>query len=98
MARGVCWCCGAIHKRNISYRAFWTDVEHNTGNAKTKLKMPVLALGGKYSFGKRMLTSMQALAENVRGGEIDQCGHWVSEEQPEYLLNQLLTFFGEEAR
>jgi len=79
------------------YRAFWDDVAHNTENAKTKLTMPVLALGGKYSFGKQTLRSLQTLAENVRGGEIDQCGHWVAEEQPEYLTEQLLTFFGEEA-
>ncbi len=78
------------------YRAFWDDVAHNTENAKTKLTMPVLALGGKYSFGKQTLRSLQTLAENVRGGEIDQCGHWVAEEQPEYLTKQLLTFFGEE--
>ncbi len=51
---------------------------------------------GKYSFGKRPLISLQALAKNVRGGEIDRCGHWVSEEQPEYLSEQLLAFFGEE--
>jgi len=58
----------------------------------------VITRGGssKYSFGKRTLTSLQALAENVRGGEIDRCGHWVSEEQPEYLSEQLLAFFGEE--
>lgn len=79
------------------YRAFWDDVAHNTENAKTKLAMPVLALGGKYSFGKQTLRSLQTLAENVRGGEIDQCEHWVAEEQPEYLTEQLLTFFGEEA-
>jgi pimeloyl-ACP methyl ester carboxylesterase len=78
------------------YRAIWDDVDHNKENAKAKLKMPVLALGGKYSFGKRTLSSMQALAEDVRGGEIDRCGHWVSEEQPEYLVEQLLAFFGEE--
>jgi len=77
------------------YRAFWDDVAHNTENAKIKLAMPVLALGGKYSFGKQTLRSLQTLAENVRGGEIDQCGHWVAEEQPEYLTEQLLTFFGE---
>jgi len=39
---------------------------------------------------------MQTLAENVRGGEIDRCGHWIAEEQPEYLIEQLRTFFGEE--
>jgi hypothetical protein len=76
----------------------WTAVDHNKENAKTKLKMPVLALRGKYSFGKRTLTSMQALAENVRGGEVDQCGRWISEEQPAYLGEQLLAFFGEEQR
>lgn len=88
---------GAMRAGFEYYRAFWTDVDHNKENAKTKLKMPVLALGGKYSFGKRTLTSMQALAEDVRGGEIDRCGHWISEEQPEYLVTQLLAFFGEES-
>jgi hypothetical protein len=39
---------------------------------------------------------MQTLAENVRGGEIDQCGHWISEEQPGYLIEQLLKFFSED--
>ncbi len=88
---------GAMRAGFEYYRALWTDVEHNKEHAKTKLKMPVLALGGKYSFGKRTLTSMQALAEDVRGGEVDQCGHWISEEQPEYLIAQLLAFFGEES-
>lgn len=78
------------------YRAFWDDVDHNKENAKTKLKMAVLALGGERSFGARTLSSMQALAEDVRGGVIDRCGHWIAEERPDYLIEQLLTFFGEE--
>lgn len=79
------------------YRAIWDDVDHNTQNAKTKLTMPVLALGGKYSFGKQTERSLTALAEDLRGGEIDQCGHWIAEEQPAYLTEQLLRFFGEES-
>ena len=78
------------------YRAIWDDVDHNTENAKTKLTMPVLAMGGKYSFGKQTKRSLEALAEDVRGEEIDECGHWVAEEQPEYLTEQLLRFFAEE--
>ena len=58
--------------------------------------MPVLAMGGKHSFGKQTKRSLEALAEDLRGEEIDQCGHWVAEEQPEYLTEKLLTFFGEE--
>ena len=78
------------------YRAFWDDVDHNKENAKTKLKMPVLALGGERSFGARTLSSMQALAEDVWGGVVDRCGHWIAEEHPDYLIEQLLAFFGEE--
>ena len=39
--------------------------------------------------------SMQVLAENVRGGVIERCGHWIAEERPEYLTEQLLGFFNE---
>ncbi len=78
------------------YRAFPTDAVHNAESAKTKLEMPVLALGGKQSLGSMALEAMRDLAVDVRGGEIEQCGHWIAEEQPEYLSEQLLQFFGEE--
>ncbi len=78
------------------YRALWDDVDHNKENAKTKLKMPVLALGGEQSFGIRTLTSMQALAENVQGGVVERCGHWIAEERPDFLVEKLLAFFAEE--
>jgi pimeloyl-ACP methyl ester carboxylesterase len=79
------------------YRAIFTDAEHNTENAKTKLKMPVLALGGERGFGETALRSMQLLAEDVRGGVIERCGHWIPEERPEYLLDQLVKFFAEQS-
>jgi pimeloyl-ACP methyl ester carboxylesterase len=75
------------------YRAIFTDTEHNTENAKTKLKMPVLALGGERGFGESTLKSVRQLAEDVRGGVIERCGHWIPEECPEYLTEQLLNFF-----
>jgi len=78
------------------YRAIWDDVDHNKENAKTKLKMPVLALGGERGFGAGAQRSMQSLAENVRGGVIERCGHWIAEERPDYLIPELLKFFGEE--
>jgi pimeloyl-ACP methyl ester carboxylesterase len=76
------------------YRAIFTDVEHNLENAKTKLRMPVLALGGERGFGEMTIKSMQQLAEDVRGGVIERCGHWIPEERPGYLTEQLLAFFG----
>ena len=78
------------------YRAIWDDVDHNRENAKHKLEMPVLALGGERGFGAATKISMEQLAHDVRGGVIERCGHWIAEEQPEHLIKQLLEFFGEE--
>jgi pimeloyl-ACP methyl ester carboxylesterase len=56
--------------------------------------MPVLALGGKCSFGTAALDSMRLLATNVSGGIVPDSGHWIAEEHPDYLVGQLLKFFG----
>jgi pimeloyl-ACP methyl ester carboxylesterase len=77
------------------YRAIWQDVEHNRENAKKKLPMPVLALGGERGFGPLTLASMSQLGEDVRGGVLERCGHWISEEQPKVLAKRLLEFFAE---
>lgn len=80
------------------YRAFATDAAHNAEHARAKLDIPVLALGGQQSLGTMALEAMRDLAGDVRGGEIERCGHWIAEEQPAYLTQQLLEFFGEDAR
>ncbi len=59
-----------------------------------KLKIPVLALGGEYSMGMLMLKMMQAVANHVQGGVVAECGHYIPEERPDYLTEQLLLFLG----
>ena len=90
---------GAMRAMFGFYRALPQDAEDNRAllAAKGKLKMPVLALGGNKSFGRGMetLESLQRVAENVRGGLVPDSGHWVCEEQPEFVAKQLLAFFGE---
>jgi pimeloyl-ACP methyl ester carboxylesterase len=78
------------------YRAFLDDVAEIKEYAKTKLPMPVLALGGDHNFGMLPLTSMQSVATNVRGGVVPMAGHWLPEERPDYVVGQLLSFFGQE--
>jgi pimeloyl-ACP methyl ester carboxylesterase len=80
------------------YRAFPTTLEQNREHANVKLPMPVLALGGEYSFGNAALTSMKSLATDVRGGIVPFSGHWIAEERPEFLINQLLSFFSDSSR
>lgn len=43
-----------------------------------------------------MVNMVNEVATNVRGGVIERCGHWIADERPEYLTEQLLAFFGEE--
>jgi pimeloyl-ACP methyl ester carboxylesterase len=37
---------------------------------------------------------MQPLATDVEGGTIEDCGHFILEEQPEDVARKLLDFFG----
>ena len=52
----------------------------------------MLALGGNKGRGTEVLESLQRLGTDVRGGVIDNCGHWMAEEQPDVLLAHLLLF------
>ena len=76
---------------------FATDMADNAATAaRFKLPMPVLALGGDRSWGRGMevVESLQRLAVDVQGGVVENCGHWMPEEQPADLLRRLLAFFG----
>ena len=90
---------GAMRAMFSIYRALPQDAEDNKAilAANGKLKMPVLALGGNRSFGRGLETmeSLQRVAEDVRGGVVNDSGHWVTEEQPEFIATELLKFFGE---
>ena len=87
---------GALRAGFGYYRAIPQDVTDNQAiSAAFKLPMPVLALGGDRSWGRRMevVESLRRMATDVRGGVIENCGHWMPEEQPAALLEQLLAFF-----
>ena len=88
---------GAMRAMFSIYRALPQDAEDNAAMVKAngKLKMPVLALGGDKSFGRGMevLESVQRMAENASGGLVPNSGHWVTEEQPEFIAKALLDFF-----
>jgi len=83
------------------YRAFPQDAIQNQNYSKTKLTMPVLALGGSFIpvlGGNITLPSiiyaMKILAQNVQGITVPNSGHFIPEEQPRFLTDQLLKFFG----
>ena len=77
------------------FRAFAEDARHNKEHFKTKLTMPVLALGGAQSLGPTMVDMVKEVASDVRGGSIERCGHWVADERPADLTERLIAFLGE---
>ncbi|MDX2158950.1 MAG: alpha/beta hydrolase [Hyphomicrobiaceae bacterium] len=90
---------GAMRAGFNLYRATPQDVLDNEAFvARGKLQMPVLCYGGALGRGRGMgaIESWRRVADNVRGGIAESCGHWIPEERPQWVIDQLLTFFGED--
>ncbi|MFL5253775.1 MAG: alpha/beta fold hydrolase [Rhodopila sp.] len=88
---------GALRAGFSYYRALPQDIADNAAlAARFKLPMPVLGLGGDRSWGRGMevVESLRRLAVDVQGGVVENCGHFMPEEQPEDLLRRLIAFLG----
>ena len=82
------------------YRAFPQDAIQDMNYSKTKLIMPVLALGAGYipTFGGNItmptvIYGMKILAQNVQGITVPNSGHWIAEERPDFVIKMLDNFF-----
>ncbi len=84
---------GGMSQGFAYYRAAALSASQNAGFGQHELQMPVLALGGSSGMGDKLKTMMEVLAVNVEGSAIEDCGHYVMEEQPEVLADRLLAFF-----
>jgi pimeloyl-ACP methyl ester carboxylesterase len=91
---------GAMKAGFNYYRATPQDVKDNEAFlAQGKLPMPILCWGGAKGRGRGALEleSWQRVATNVRGGVVEDAGHWIPEEKPEWATQEILKFFGEES-
>jgi pimeloyl-ACP methyl ester carboxylesterase len=77
------------------YRAFPQDERRFKEFMTRKLSMPVLALAGDKSNGSKEIDMAKELASDVHGGVAPNTGHWLPDENPEYLSRQLLAFLGD---
>lgn len=66
-------------------------MRNNKEAAKTKLKMPVLAVGSEAFIGKEVKKQMDDVAENVVYQEL-KFGHQLAEECPELLAKTYMDF------
>jgi pimeloyl-ACP methyl ester carboxylesterase len=72
------------------YRAAFTTIQQTEPLTIHKVKVPVVALGGAKGLGEQVLPMVKMVAENVEGGVIADCGHFVPEECPEEIVRHVL--------
>ena len=60
--------------------------------SKTKLTMPVLAIGGEKANGQVLGEQMKLVATNAQMIVLKNTGHWVMEENPKETMDTLLKF------
>jgi pimeloyl-ACP methyl ester carboxylesterase len=83
---------GAMRAGFAQFAAFSKDVEDNRIFQRTKLKMPVLAVGGQKSFGTTEAVVMRNAATNVREAVVPGAGHWLMEENPAFTVKLIQDF------
>jgi len=83
---------GGMRAGFAQFTAFSQDVADNKIFERTKLTMPVLAVGGEKSFGSLQAVIMRHVAINVREAVVAGSGHWLMEEKPEYTVALIRNF------
>ena len=85
---------GAVRAGLQYYRTALQEDLENLSRCTSKLTLPILAWSGEAFLGS-VVPIWQTVAENVQGGEIKECGHFIAEEKPEFTIQQALEFFGQ---
>ena len=84
---------GALQAGIAYYATVWEDKANNEALARNKLKIPMLAVGGESSSSEYVALLFQPVAENITSCVVPNAGHWLGDENPVYLAEQLLLFF-----
>jgi pimeloyl-ACP methyl ester carboxylesterase len=93
---------GAMRAGFNYYRAVPQDIADNMAFRQAGLlEMPILVYGGDPLTRGRGLTALESwrrVAADVSGGVAEGCGHWIPEERPQWVSEQLLDFFRRSAQ
>jgi pimeloyl-ACP methyl ester carboxylesterase len=72
------------------YRAAFATMEQTEPLVHNKVRVPVVALGGERAQGARVREMVAMVAENVTGGVVADCAHFLPEESPEEIARHVL--------
>jgi microsomal epoxide hydrolase len=86
---------GGLRAGLAYYRAAAESARQNRElGAQRKLRMPVLALSADQGSIPDMAAPLRPYADEVHGVTIAHCGHFLAEEQPAAVAQELIRFFG----
>ncbi|MCP2357376.1 pimeloyl-ACP methyl ester carboxylesterase [Nonomuraea thailandensis] len=75
------------------YRATDENIAQNEQRKTRSLAMPVLSVAGAHAVGERMADMLRPVTGRLHNVVFDDCGHYVPEERPDALVEELLRFF-----
>lgn len=71
------------------YRAAFTTIEQTAPLTRSKVKIPVVAMGGEKGLGGKVGQTVSMVASDVKSVVIPKCGHFLPEEAPDAVVDQL---------
>jgi pimeloyl-ACP methyl ester carboxylesterase len=77
------------------YRASFVTQEQTAPLSRAKVQVPVVALGAERGLGGTVLDMVRQVAEQVSGGMIQDCGHFIPEEQPDEVVRQVMSMISQ---
>ena len=74
------------------FKAFPQTAKEFAELAHTKLRTPVLSIGGEKSLGKELGEQVKLVATDATMVVLPDTGHWIMEERPKETMEALLKF------
>jgi pimeloyl-ACP methyl ester carboxylesterase len=72
------------------YRAAFASIDQTEPLMIAKITVPVVALGGEKGLGGKVGDMVAMVAENVEPHTLAGCGHFMTEERPEFVIEHIV--------